>query len=56
MAADDSLGNQFNKQYQETIDLVKSRAIWRIGEKLSECDVCGGMGCQVGDDHRGEAV
>lgn len=36
MAADDSLGNQFNKQYQETIDLVKSRAIWRIGEKLSE--------------------
>jgi len=36
MAAGDSLGNQFNKQYQETIDLVKSRAIWRIGERVSE--------------------
>jgi hypothetical protein len=36
MAGQDSLGNQFNKQYQDTIDLVKSRAIWRIGEKLSE--------------------
>ena len=36
MAADNSLGNQFNQQYQDTIDLVKSRAIWRIGEKLSE--------------------
>ena len=36
MAAQDSLGNQFSKQYQDTIELVKSRAIWRIGEKLSE--------------------
>ena len=48
MAANDSLGNQFNKQYQETIDLVKSRAIWRIGEKVNEgeafqctCPHCG---------------
>jgi len=36
MAAQDSTGNQFNKQYQETIDLVKSRAIWRIGEQVNE--------------------
>ena len=36
MTGQDSLGNQFNKQYQDTLDLVKSRAIWRIGEKLSE--------------------
>lgn len=36
MTGQDSLGNQFNKQYQDTVDLVKSRAVWRIGEKLSE--------------------
>jgi hypothetical protein len=48
MAAKDSLGNQFNKQYEDTIELVKSRAIWRIGEKVNEgeafrcnCPRCG---------------
>ena len=31
-----SLNEQFNQQYQETIDLVKSRAIWRVGEQIAE--------------------
>ena len=48
MAAKDALGNQFNRQYKDTIELVKSRAIWRIGERISEgeafrcnCPRCG---------------
>lgn len=48
MVANDSLGNQFNQQYADTIDLVKSRAIWRIGDHLNEgeafrcqCSNCG---------------
>jgi hypothetical protein len=31
-----SLNGQFNEQYQETINMVKSRAIWRVGEQIAE--------------------
>jgi hypothetical protein len=30
-----SLNEQFNEQYQETINMVKSRAIWRVGERVA---------------------
>ncbi len=43
-----SMNEQFNRQYVETIELVKSRAIWRVGERIQEgeafrcrCDRCG---------------
>jgi Zn finger protein HypA/HybF involved in hydrogenase expression len=43
-----SLNEQFNQQYGEMIDTVKSRAIWRVGEKVVEgetfrgkCPKCG---------------
>lgn len=43
-----SLNEQFNQQYTDMIDTVKSRAIWRVGEKLEEgetfrghCPKCG---------------
>ncbi len=42
------LNEQFNQQYEEMIDTVKSRAIWRVGEKVEEgetfrcvCPKCG---------------
>lgn len=31
-----STSEQFNKQYDELIDTVKSRAIWRVGEQIVE--------------------
>ena len=31
-----TLNEQFNQQYEETIKLVKSRALWRVGEKFTE--------------------
>jgi hypothetical protein len=31
-----SLNGQLNQQYEETINFVKSRAIWRVGEQLAE--------------------
>ncbi len=31
-----SRNEQFNQQYEETIELVKSRAIWRVGEQVVE--------------------
>ena len=31
-----SLNEQFNQQYEDTIKLVKSRALWRVGEQFTE--------------------
>lgn len=31
-----SRNEQFNQQYEEMIDIVKSRAIWRVGEQIAE--------------------
>jgi len=31
-----TLNEQFNQQYKETVKLVKSRALWRVGEKFTE--------------------
>lgn len=43
-----SRNEQLNQQYEDMIDTVKSRAIWRVGEKLEEgetfrceCPKCG---------------
>ncbi|MGK0274811.1 MAG: hypothetical protein ACI9N0_001192 [Ilumatobacter sp.] len=54
MAGQESLGNQFNKQYQDTIELVKSRAIWRIGEKLTEGEAfrCNCSNCRFESLHQ----
>jgi hypothetical protein len=43
-----SRNEQLNQQYEEMIDTIKSRAVWRVGEKLEEgetfrceCPKCG---------------
>ena len=33
-----SLNEQFNQQYDDMIETVKSRALWRVGERIAEGD------------------
>jgi hypothetical protein len=49
-----SRNEQLNQQYEETINLVKSRAVWRVGEQLVEGETlrCSCFNCGYASLHQ----